>query len=168
MLDIGFLMRGEVIWRKAKADSGSCAWGTYKKADNPVLRDVHEYLLVFCKGRFGRVRRGTSTITAEEFRRATTSVWDDIAPASARRIGHPAPFPAELPERCIQLYTYLDDLVLDPFLGSGSTAVAATRTGRHYVGYEISQEYADLARKRIGEAIPAIVENRAKTEGSSG
>ena len=149
MLDIGFLMRGEVIWRKAKADSGSCAWGTYKKADNPVLRDVHEYLLVFCKGRFGRVRKGTSTITAEEFRRATTSVWDDIGPASAKRIGHPAPFPVALPERCIHLYTYLDDMVLDPFLGSGSTAVAARRTGRHYVGYEINEEYAELARTRI-------------------
>lgn len=152
MLELGFLMRGEVIWRKAKADSGSCAWGTYKKADNPVLRDVHEYLLVFSKGRFGRVRKGTSTIGAEEFRNATTSVWDDIAPASAKRVGHPAPFPVELPERCIRLYTYLDDLVLDPFVGSGSTAIAALRNGRHYVGYDVSEQYAGLARTRIAAA----------------
>lgn len=173
MLGLGFLMRGEVIWRKAKADSGSCAWGTYRKADNPVLRDVHEYLLMFCKGRFGRVRSGASTIGAEEFRKATTSVWDDIPPASAKRVGHPAPFPVELPERCIRLYTYAGDLVLDPFLGSGSTAIAAMRNGRHYVGYEIDPGYVQLAeghlkraRQRMGAGPPA--DEAASSRGASG
>jgi modification methylase len=152
MLELGFLMRGEVIWRKARADSGSCAWGSWRKADNPVLRDVHEYLLIFSKGRFARVPKGQSTLTAEEFRVATTSVWDDIAPASAKRVGHPAPFPVELPERCIRLYSFEDDLILDPFMGSGSTAVAALRNNRHYIGYEINPEYAELAHRRIKEA----------------
>lgn len=149
MIEAGFLMRGEVIWRKAKADSGSCAWGTWRKADNPVLRDVHEYLLVFSKGRFGRARKGASTLESEEFRLATTSVWDDISPASAKRVGHPAPFPVELPERCIRLYTFEDDLVLDPFIGSGTTAVAAARNNRHYVGYDVSRDYVKLARDRV-------------------
>lgn len=149
MIESGFLMRGEVIWRKAKADSGSCAWGTWRKADNPVLRDVHEYLLVFSKGRFGRAKKGVSTLESDEFRLATTSVWDDIAPASAKRVGHPAPFPVELPERCIRLYTFEDDLVLDPFIGSGTTAVAAARNNRRYVGYEVSRDYAKLARERV-------------------
>ncbi len=149
MLDLGFLMRGEIIWRKGKADSGSCAWGSYRQATNPVLRDVHEYLLVFSKGRFGRVKRGISTITAEEFRRATTSVWDDIPPASAKRVGHPAPFPVELPERCIRLYTYVGDTILDPFLGSGSTAIAALRNERHYVGYDVNRDYIALAERRL-------------------
>ena len=149
MLDLGFLMRGEIVWRKAKADSGSCAWGTWRKADNPVLRDVHEYLLVFSKGRFGRARKGDSTLAADEFRIATTSVWDDISPASAKRVGHPAPFPIALPERLIRLYSYVGDLILDPFMGAGSTAIAALRNDRHYVGYEISQEYVALATERI-------------------
>lgn len=149
MLELGFLMRGEIVWRKAKADSGSCAWGTWRKADNPVLRDVHEYLLVFSKGRFGRARKGESTLAADEFRVATTSVWDDIPPASAKRIGHPAPFPIELPGRLIRLYSFVDDLILDPFMGAGTTAIAALRNDRHYVGYETSQEYVALAAKRI-------------------
>ncbi len=79
------------------------------------------------------------------------SVWD-ILPESARRVGHPAPFPTELPRRLIELYTFKDDLVLDPFLGSGSTAIAAAQTGRHYVGYEIDQQYAALAENRIASA----------------
>ena len=149
MLELGFLMRGEIVWRKAKADSGSCAWGTWRKADNPVLRDVHEYLLVFSKGRFGRAKKGDSTLEADEFRIATTSVWDDISPASARRVGHPAPFPVELPGRLIRLYSFVGDLILDPFMGSGTTAIAALRNDRHYVGYETSQEYVALAADRL-------------------
>ncbi len=150
--ELGFLMRGEIIWRKAKADSGSCAWGTWRNASNPVLRDVHEYLLVHSKGRFSRAKKGVSTIGAEEFQTATTSVWDDIPPASATRVGHPAPFPVELPERCIRLYTFEDDLVLDPFMGSGTTAVAAVRTKRRYVGYETNPDYVELAARRIETA----------------
>ena len=152
MIELGFLMRGEIVWRKAKADSGSCAWGTWRKADNPVLRDVHEYLLVYSKGRFGRVKKGDSTLEADEFRIATTSVWDDIRPASAKRVGHPAPFPVELPERLIRLYSFVGDVVLDPFMGAGSTAVAAVLNTRHYVGYEISKEYVELAERRIEAA----------------
>ena len=151
MEDIGYLMRGEVIWRKGKAASGSTAWGSWMSASNPIFRDVHEHCLAFSKGRFQRVRKGTSTIDKEEFLDATTSIWE-IQPESANRIGHPAPFPVALPRRFIELYTYLDDLVLDPFLGSGTTAVAAIETGRHYVGYETNPEYVSLAEERIEKA----------------
>jgi len=93
MLDLGFLMRGEIIWKKANGANGSCAWGSYMSASNPTIRDLHEYILVFSKGRFDRVRKkGENTISAEEFMRATLSVWD-IPPESAKRVGHPAPFP---------------------------------------------------------------------------
>ena len=148
---LGFLMRGEVIWRKQKAASGSTAWGSWMSATNPIFRDTHEYLLAFSKGRWQRVRKGKSTISKEEFLEATLSVWD-ILPESANRVGHPAPFPVALPKRCIELYTFEGDLVLDPFLGSGSTAVAAVETGRHYAGYEINEEYVAIARSRIEEA----------------
>jgi site-specific DNA-methyltransferase (adenine-specific) len=152
MLAIGFHMRAEVIWRKAKGASSNCAWGSWRSATNPVVRDVHEYCLCFSKGRFDRVARGTSTIPAEDFMDATLSVWD-VPAESATRVGHPAPFPVELPRRFIELYTFAEELVLDPFLGSGSTAVAAIRSRRHYVGYELNPDYAAAARRRIAEEV---------------
>ena len=151
MLDLGFYMRGEIIWQKAKGASGSCAWGSWRSATNPVVRDIHEYCLVFSKGRFDRVRRGESTITAEEFMAGTLSIWE-VPAESATRAGHPAPFPVALPRRFVELYTFENDLVLDPFMGSGSTALAAVETDRRYVGYEISEEYLARALERVAEA----------------
>ena len=150
MQDIGFLMRGEVIWVKAKGASGSVAFGSYKRANNPVLRDVHEYLLCFSKGRFDRPknRRGTSTITKEDFLECTLSVWN-VRPESAKRVGHPAPFPGEIPRRFIELYSYKEDVILDPFMGAGSTAVAAIATGRRYAGWDLSPEYTAIAQRRV-------------------
>lgn len=150
LTEIGFDLRGEIIWQKAKSAGGSCAWGSWLSAKNPTLRDIHEYVIVASKGSYARVRKGEDTISKEEFLEATVSIWD-ILPESARRVGHPAPFPVELPRRLIELYTFEGDLVLDPFLGSGSTAVAAVETGRHYVGYELDPEYIKLAERRIRE-----------------
>jgi DNA modification methylase len=150
MDDIGFKNLGEIVWRKATACRGNCAWGSWMKASSPSLRDVHEYLLVFCKGDFRRHDKGTSTISAEEFMLATTSCWD-IQPESAKRIGHPAPFPVALAARAINLYSYQEDVVLDPFNGSGTTCVAAARAGRKYVGYDIVPEYVELARARLAK-----------------
>ena len=151
MGDVGFHMRGEIIWRKAAGAAGSCAFGSFRSASNPVLRDVHEYILVFSKGQMGRPDRGENTIGKAEFLRDTLSIWD-IQPESARRVGHPAPFPVELPRRLIELYTYADDVVLDPFIGSGTTAIAAEMTGRRWVGYELSRAYARRARARVRDA----------------
>jgi site-specific DNA-methyltransferase (adenine-specific) len=148
---LGYLMRGEVVWRKGRGASGSCAWGSWRSAANPTLRDLHEYCLCFSKGRMDRARKGVSTIDRDEFLAATLSVWD-IAPESARRVGHPAPFPVALPRRFIQLYTYAGDVVLDPFMGSGSTAVAAVVSGRHFVGYETDPAYVAAAESRLRAA----------------
>ena len=150
MHDIGYLMRGEIIWVKAKGASGSCAWGSWCSAKNPTLRDLHEYVLVFSKGRFDRVMKGENTVERDAFMRDTLSVWE-IPPASARKVGHPAPFPVELPKRLIELYTYRGDLVLDPFCGAGSACVAAAQLGRHYVGYDTEPEYLEIARKWLRE-----------------
>ncbi len=150
LTEIGFDLRGEIIWQKAKSAGGSCAWGSWMSAKNPTLRDIHEYVIVASKGSYARVRKGEDTVSKETFLEATVSIWD-ILPESARRVGHPAPFPVELPRRLIELYTFEGDLILDPFLGSGSTAVAAVETGRHYVGYELSAEYIELAERRIRE-----------------
>jgi DNA modification methylase len=150
MAEVGFLMRGEIIWDKGASASASTAWGSWRSPANPTLRDVHEYILVFCKAGFSRQNRAQrrATISREDFLEFTRSVWTFPA-VSAKIIGHPAPFPVELPHRLIQLYTYEGDIVLDPFMGSGSTAIAALQGNRHYLGYEIEPEYVQLATKRI-------------------
>lgn len=150
MLEIGFLMRGEVIWNKGSSAGSSTAWGSWCSPANPTLRDIHEYILIFSKGSFQRKnpKHKRSTISKEEFLEFTKSIWTFPA-VSAKEIGHPAPFPVELPYRCIQLYTYEEDVVLDPFMGSGQTAIAAIKTGRYYIGYEINEEYVNLAERRI-------------------
>ena len=152
-IHLGFLMRGEIIWNKAASASPSTAWGSWKSASNPTLRDVHEYILVFCKQTFKRQNpfKRENTITKEEFLEYSKSVWNFIA-ESARRIGHPAPFPVELPRRLIQLYTFKDEIVLDPFMGSGQTAIAASGSDRHFIGYEIDANYVELANRRIKES----------------
>jgi site-specific DNA-methyltransferase (adenine-specific) len=150
MLEIGFQMRGEIIWNKGAGAGVSMAWGSWQSASNPVLRDVHEYILVFCKGTFKRPKpQGKeNTISKEQFMEWTKSVWS-FTPESAKKIGHPAPFPVELPYRLIQLYTYTGDVVFDPFMGSGTTALAALQAGRHYLGCEIDPAYVQLAQQRI-------------------
>ncbi len=151
MLDIGFFMRGEIMWNKASSASASTAWGSWLSACNPVLRDIHEYILVFSKESFSRKRRNKkSTISRNEFLEWTKSVWTFPA-VSAQSIGHPAPFPVELPYRLIQLYTFEGDVVLDPFIGSGQTAIAAIKAKRHYIGYDTNEEYVKLAEKRISK-----------------
>ena len=149
-MEIGFLPMGEIIWQKAKGANGSCAWGSWMSAKAPRLRDIHEYILVLAKQDYSRPEKGESDISREEFMDATLSIWS-IPPESAKKVGHPAPFPVNLAARAIQLYTYEDDVVLDPFVGSGSTCVAAAQLDRHYVGYDISTEYCALAEKRINE-----------------
>jgi site-specific DNA-methyltransferase (adenine-specific) len=156
--DLRLLMRGEVLWIKQRGAAGNCAWGSFQRPGNPVLRDLSERVVIASKGRFDRAidakhraKRGlpsVSTLTRDEFMEATVDVWE-IPPERAGRVGHPAPFPVALPERLIHMNTYLGDLVLDPFVGSGSTAVAAVRTGRHYIGYDTDAAYVEAARKRV-------------------
>lgn len=156
--DLGMLLRGEIIWQKAKGAAGSCAWGSFRSPANPVLRDVTERVIVAGKGRFDRAlsraereQRGlphVSSMSSEAFMEATIDVWE-IPAESASRVGHPAPFPVALPQRLIELYTYRGDLVLDPFMGSGTTAIAARRAGRHYVGFDTDPRYVELAEKRL-------------------
>ena len=151
MLDLGFLMRGEIIWNKASSGSPSTAWGSWLSAKNPTLRDIHEYILIFSKGMFSRENLGRkNTISKEEFLEFTKSVWT-FAAEPATKVGHPAPFPVELPYRLIQLYTFEGEVVLDPFIGSGQTAIASTKTKRHYIGYDVNEVYVKLAIRRIKE-----------------
>ena len=160
--DLGMLLRGEIVWQKGEGASGSCAWGSFRRATNPVLRDLTERVVVASKGRFDRARSiarraaagmpHESTSSTDEFLEATLDLWT-VAPESARRVQHPAPFPVELPRRLIELYTYKGDLVLDPFLGSGSTVVAALQAGRLAVGYDLDASYVARARERVRDEV---------------
>ncbi len=149
MIEIGFKMRGEIIWAKGAGAGVSMAWGSWQSASNPVLRDTHEYILVFSKGAFDRKKGDKeNTITKEQFMEWTKSVWT-MNPESARKVNHPAPFPVELPYRLTQLYTFKGDVILDPFMGSGSTAIAALKSERRYVGYDVDPQYIKIAEERI-------------------
>ena len=164
MNQLGFLMRGEIIWDKSASAGSSCAWGSFQSASNPCLRDVHEYLLVFSKGNYKLLREKSEraegridTIPRDEFIHHTKSIPTE----RASRVNHPAPFPVELPKRCIEMYSFAGDIVLDPFNGSGSTCVAAKMTGRTYIGVDLSQEYCNIAQKRLDETeawTPPVVE----------
>ena len=155
MTEIGFLMRGEIIWDKSASAGSSCAWGSFQSASNPCLRDVHEYLLVFSKGDYKlkrdkkeRAEGRIDTIPRDDFIKHTKSIWS-FPTERASRVNHPAPFPVELPKRCIEMYSFVGDVVLDPFNGSGSTCVAAKATGRTYVGVDLSPDYCEIAEQRI-------------------
>ena len=154
MKEIGFLMRGEIIWDKSASAGSSCAWGSFKSASNPCLRDIHEYILIYSKGDYKLPRlkiekeERCDTIESKEFVEFTKSIWR-FPTVSAKRVGHPAPFPIELPRRLIELYSFKGDIIMDPFMGSGSTCIAALDTNRHYLGIDIDQEYCDLALNRI-------------------
>lgn len=162
MIDLGFNMRGEIIWNKAASASPSTAWGSWQSAANPTLRDIHEYILIFSKGNYNREGKNKqNTITKEQFMEWTKSIWTMNA-ESARRVGHPAPFPEDLPARLIQLYSFKDDIILDPFMGSGTTAISALKSDRKFVGYDVNQEYIDLAERRIES-----LRNQTKLEFSS-
>jgi DNA modification methylase len=175
--DLGLLLRGEVIWIKGRAAGGSCAWGSFQRPSNPVLRDVTERIVIASKGRFDRAvaprdrqrarMPSVATISADEFMDLTTDVWE-FPPERATRVGHPAPFPVELPRRFIELYTYEGELVLDPFMGSGSTAVAALRTGRHYVGFDTDGTYVEQARARVAEEERQLAAGSAESDGAPG
>ncbi|WP_295589483.1 site-specific DNA-methyltransferase [uncultured Methanobrevibacter sp.] len=150
MLDLGFLMRGEIIWDKSASAGGSCAWGSWMSASNPVLRDYHEYILIFSKESYSKnkAQEKKDSIEHDDFIQWTKSIWTFPA-VNAKKIGHPAPFPIELPHRLINLYSYEGDVVLDPFIGSGTTAIAAIKNNRYYIGYDIKKEYIDLAESRL-------------------
>ena len=162
--ELGLLLRGEIVWQKSKGSSGSCAWGSFRSPSNPTLRDTTERIVIASKGRFDRARSAAqrqdeglphrSSLSTDEFMEATLDVWD-MGPESAQRVRHPAPFPLELPRRLIDLYTYEDDLVLDPFMGSGTTLVASVLCGRRPAGYDLDPDYVDLARSRVRAAASA-------------
>lgn len=159
MLSQGYLMRGEIIWDKGTSAGISTAWGSWRSPSNPALRDTHEYILVFSKESFSRPRLGRqATISKAEFVNFTKSLWQ-FRTVSAKKVGHPAPFPEELPYRLIQLYSFENDVILDPFCGSGTTCLVAHNNNRRYVGYDINSDYIELAKTRLSPGLSGVVQS---------
>jgi len=168
MQAIGYLLRGEIIWSKGRgyASASDTAWGSWMSASNPVLRDAHEYIMVFSKDTFQRDGVGRqSTIQRQDFLEWTRSVWQ-FPIVHSKTVGHPAPFPRDLPYRLIQLYSFKGDVVLDPFCGSGTTCLVAKSCDRHYIGYDVVEKYVQMAQQRLSRRtlLEGIDEPKRKTK----
>ena len=142
---VGFKHRDRIVWYK-KGVQKRTAWGTYKSARCPFVTTPCEFIIVFSKGDYRKLPEGESDIEAEEFQRWTYGFWDI---GHIKKVYHPAEFPVEIPLRLIKLYTYVGDIVLDPFAGSGTTAVACILTRRKFVCIDISEKYCRIAEERI-------------------
>jgi site-specific DNA-methyltransferase (adenine-specific) len=153
---VGWKYHSTIIWNEQNI-SRRTAWGSWLSASAPYVIAPVEVVLVLYKERWKKTGGSRqSDITREEFMEWTNGVWH-FSGESKKRVGHPAPFPVELPRRCIKLFTFVGDLVLDPFLGSGSTLVACAETNRRGIGVEVDRAYCDIARQRLmvrGELLP--------------
>jgi len=145
---IGFKYHSTIIWNEQNI-SRRTAWGSWMSATAPYVIAPVEVIIVLYKQRWKKTSgSGRSDITKEEFLEWTNGVWN-FSGESKKRVGHPAPFPLELPRRCIKLFSFVGDVVLDPFLGSGTTLLACLQTGRKGIGVEIDRNYCELAKKRL-------------------
>ena len=145
--NIGWKYHSTVIWNEQNI-SRRTAWGSWLSASAPYVIAPVELIVIFYKDVWKKNYKGDSDISKEDFMAWTNGVWT-FNGESAKRIGHPAPFPKELPKRCIRLFSYTNDHVFDPFLGSGTTGVVAKDLGRRFTGVEIDPEYKKLALQRM-------------------
>jgi site-specific DNA-methyltransferase (adenine-specific) len=147
--EVGWTYQTSIVWNEQHI-SRRTAWGSWLSPSAPFVTAPVEMIAVFYKGSFRRPARDgrRGDITRDEFLAWTLGMWT-FAGANPRRVGHPAPFPEELPRRLIKLYSYPDDLVLDPFVGSGTTLVAARRLGRRSVGVEINPAFCELTVRNL-------------------
>lgn len=147
--DVGWKYHSTIVWNEQNI-SRRTAWGSWLSASAPYVIAPVEVIIVLYKQMWEKMRKGRSDITRDEFIQWTNGVWS-FSGESGSRVGHPAPFPVELPRRCIKLFSYVGDSVLDPFLGSGSTLLACLETGRVGIGVEIDPNYCELAVRRLKE-----------------
>ena len=144
---VGWKYHATVIWNEQNI-SRRTAWGSWMSASAPFVIAPVEVIVVLYKNVWEKIRKGRSDITRDEFIEWTNGVWN-FSGESKNKIGHPTPFPVELPKRCIKLFSYVGETVLDPFLGSGTTLVACLETQRIGIGVEINRAYCELATRRL-------------------
>jgi len=147
------IWKGEIIWEKNNYNCKYCSWGSWKSPASPYLKYTWEFIEVFCKGDLKKSgKKENIDITDEEFKSWVVSKWSIAPERNMKEFGHPAMFPENLVERVLKLFSYKNDVVLDPFNGAGTTTVVAKKTGRRYLGIDISEEYCKTAQKRIDES----------------
>lgn len=148
---IGWKYFSTIIWNEGNI-SRRTAWGSWLSARAPYVIAPVEVIIVFYKERWQKIKKGKSDITREEFMDWTNGLWT-FPGESKKKVGHPAPFPVELPKRCIKLFSFVGDTVLDPFLGSGSTLIACALLNRKGIGVEIDQDYCRLTKIRLEKEV---------------
>ncbi|MEM3404245.1 MAG: site-specific DNA-methyltransferase [Nitrososphaeria archaeon] len=157
---VGWKYMTTIVWNESNI-SRRTAWGSFTSASAPYVIAPVETIVVLYKETWKKSRGGESDITSKEFVDWTLGLWE-FSGENPKRVNHPAPFPVELPRRCIKLFSYVSDLVLDPFLGSGTTLVACSLLKRKGIGVEIEKKYCEFAKKRlIGEG--KILEKRLES-----
>jgi len=161
--DLGYLSIAHLIWNKNQV-AGRTAWGTYMSPSCPSYPTPFEHILLFAKDSKKLLTTGETDLTKEEFVTNSLAIWNITPETKAKEIGHPAPFPIELPYRVIKMNTFIGATVLDPFMGSGTTGIACVRTDRNFVGVELSEDYFDIARHRIANEIPMFELNDSEFE----
>jgi site-specific DNA-methyltransferase (adenine-specific) len=145
--EIGFTFRELIIWNKNQIPKRT-AWGSWMSPSNPRILPPFEMIINFHKGSPKILEKGTTDLTKEEFINWTNGLWV-MAPESAKKRKHPAPYPEEFAYRCIKMHSYIEGLVVDPFNGSGTTTAVAKRLSRKYIGFDITEEYCKLAEERL-------------------
>lgn len=150
LIEMGMLWKGEIIWEKNNYNCKYTSWGSWKSPSSPYLKYTWEFVEIFCKGDLKKEGcKEDIDITGDEFKQWVVAKWS-IAPESRmKKFGHPAMFPEALAERVFKLFSYRNDLILDPFNGAGTSTAVAKRLGRKFIGIDISENYCDIARRRI-------------------
>ena len=152
LLKLGLLWKGEILWEKHNYSCKYTAWGSWKSPSMPYLKYTWEFVEIFCKGSHRKPGdRSKIDITGEEFKEWVYVNWAIAPERNMKKFGHPAMFPEELPRRLIKLFSYVDDLVFDPFNGVGTTTLVAKKLNRRYIGIDISKKYCETAEERIKE-----------------
>ncbi len=144
------IWKGEILWEKNNYNCKYTSWGSWKSPSSPYLKYTWEFIEVFCKGDLKKAgKKEDIDITDEEFKSWVVAKWSIGPERRMKQYDHPAMFPEELVERCMKLFSYKNDIVLDPFSGAGTTATVATRLGRRFLGIDVSEEYCATARERV-------------------
>ena len=152
MVEIGWLPMSTILWEKGET-SNRTAWGSFVSPSAPSFPRSFEFILVFSKDNFKLIKKGETDLTNEEFIKWSNATWK-MPTAKSSKVKHPAPFPIDLPFRCIKMLSWVNAVVYDPFMGSGSTAIAAKLLNRRFIGSELSKDYFLLSLERLGEDVP--------------
>ena len=144
---LNYIPMSHIIWNKSQTGIRT-AWGSFKSPSCPSFPTPFEHILIFAKENKKIQYKGNTDLTKQEFIDWSLSLWNFAPETNQRKIGHPAMFPVELPLRCIKMLSYVGAIILDPFMGAGTTGIACKKTGREFIGIELDEHYFEIAKNR--------------------